>query len=264
MIHENEETYESIGVTKPPYTEEPVDQRPVVLFVGIEVQAFSSVAMIKAWNDLGYRVEFINWQLIKMQIGFEGMWGRVLGKAAMINPDIIFLHIQNEDAINVENIIRLQKIAPVINYSLDCRTYAKTLWLYDLSQNISLTCCSNEDDAIQCIIRGANAIHVPSSADYDFYKPRKSELKSVKISYPDIVFVGGRFDNTNTGFEKAHERQEMIDFLYENYPTQFSAIGMGQKESRYVHQNEDEEFFKFKKKKKTAHSHSKNVTQILS
>jgi len=231
-----------VTTTLLPPSEEIIDNRPVVLFVGIEVSTYSSKSMIKGWEELGFRVEFINYQILKMEIGVHGMWGRIMGKAAMVNPAIIFLNIQNEEAINVETCIRLNKIAPVVAYSFDCRSYSKTIWLYDLAQNITLTCCSNEDDVIQCAIRGANAMLVPSSADYDLYQSRK-KIRSVSGNDPEIVFIGQNYSNTNAGFEKAKERQEIIDFLYENYPMQFYAVGMGQVNSRYVHPNEEIGFY---------------------
>lgn len=230
--------YESLETIKLPPSEEIIDTRPVVLFVGIEAPTFSSASMIKGWNELGYAVEFISYQPLKMQVGLNGMWGRIQGKAAIVNPAIIFLNIQNEEAISVEACIRLNNIAPVVLFTFDVRSYAKTLWLYDLAQNISLTCCSNDDDVMQCVMRGANAILVPSSTDYELYQPRELPMIG-NVSNPEIVFIGQNYANTNAGFDKAKERQEIIDFLYEQYPDKFSAYGMGQINSRYVHPNEE-------------------------
>lgn len=228
---------EDFEIRKLPPSEEIIDERPIVLFVGIEVTAYSSKSMIKGWHDLGYAVVFINYQLLKMEIGYTSMWDRIMGKAAMISPSIIFLQIQNPEAISVESCIRLNAIAPVIEFTVDCRSYDKTIWLYDLAQNISLTCCSNEDDVMQCVMRGANAILVPSSADYDFYQPRQMPL--IGINTPEIVFIGQNYAVTNTAFDKDKDRQEIIEYLYQQYPNQFGAYGQGQVNHRYVHPNEE-------------------------
>lgn len=231
---------ETFGVKSLPPDDDPVDDRPLCLHVGIEAPAiYSSKPIVKAWEENGYQVEFMDWQLIKLNESVEGMWDRVMAKVMMVSPDIIFLHIQNKDAILDTWVQALQDTAPVVNYVFDVRDKEKSIWLYNLCKHVSLNCLASQEDVNECKAMGYNnAIVVQSSADYDFYK---SKLKKTDLQkpVPEIIFIGMNHQNTNAGFPLAAERQEMCAFLKSQYGDMFESFGMNQENSHYIHHSEE-------------------------
>lgn len=204
-----------------------IDTRPVVYFVGINNHAFRSEGMIKGFNDLGYQVEFLDWQKVKAETDVDELRSVMRGKCAISKIDLIFLHVMTEGILDSVLLTELSEVAPTVIYNLDCRTKQQTEWLYELCPHASLVCFSNEEDVFQANKLGFNnVINVHSSTDYEHYMPIRKQF--IKEEYKhDIVFVGNRYDNTNMIFDNSKERKEMVDFLTETYGDRFKAYGIG-------------------------------------
>lgn len=216
----------------------PDANKPTVLFAGIYAPTFDSKFMVKGFQQAGYNVIDMDWQRIKLTEQSLGLRERLIGSASMHQPDLIFLHIQSENVLDKETVTRLQRIAPTVLYNFDCRAFEKTQWIYDLAPHIELTLFSNKEDVRRCEFLGIkNTAVLQSSADYDHY--RKGKLTDGdKAKYPhDIVFIGNRFDTSNLKFDNAVQRNEMVEFLRNEYGDKFFAYGMGF--SRLVNQQEE-------------------------
>lgn len=218
------------------------DERPVVLFAGIEAPTFSSGFMIEGFEQAGYRVEYIDWQKVKFNEGVGMLQSLLVAKAMKDEPDLIFLHIQSEGILNTAIVSSLQDIAPTVIYNFDCRLEEQMNWLYELVPYVELVCFSNLEDVQNCQKLGHfNTAVLHSSADFNHYNiiPNTQELKK---QYPhEIVFIGNRFDNTNMKFPLAQERKDMVYFLEKEYGDRFKAWGIGF--SRMVNQQEERNIY---------------------
>lgn len=196
-----------------------------VLFCKIEAPTFSSVGMVKGFKEAGFEEVFeFDWQRFRFDVGLEGMRSRLLGMAVMNQPDLIFLHLQVNSALDIETAQALQTIAPVVNFTEDVRE--DTGWYEDVAPHISLTIFTNKEDVEKLKQKGIdNVVYMPTSYNDVWYQkyPVKPEKK-----YGDIVFLGQNYVGTNLNFPLAEERQRMIQFLKAEYGDLFQAYGMGQ------------------------------------
>lgn len=207
--------------------EEQNDGRPTVLHCGITAPTYSSVGISNAWRQNGYNVSYFNWQQLRFDTGIEGMRERLIVKTKTEQPDVVFLHIQNEGVIDIDTAKELSKYSFVINYTFDIRGKERTEWMYELAPHIGLTVFGCYDDYEIAIERGIkNVMYCHSSCDPDMY--RKLDLpESITKGVPEIVFVGNNTSKSNLNFEEANERVRMVEFLQKEYGDRFKAYGMG-------------------------------------
>lgn len=218
--------------------EETKEKRPLVLHCGITAPTYSSVAISEGFRQNGFDVSYYNWQSVRFDEGLEGMRERLILKSKFDNPNIIFLHVQNPDAIDKETAIELSKHAFVINYTFDVRSKEKTEWMYELAPLIGLTVFACQDDANEAISRGINNVtHSHSSFDPEVYRPLILP-EQIKSQYPKIVFIGNNTLNTNLNFEQSNERVDMVEFLKKQYGDKFGVYGMGWENSKMVNPQE--------------------------
>lgn len=218
----------------------PEDKRPLCLFVGIFAPTYDSTYMVTGFEQAGYRVEVMDYQKIKYESGVEELQSRMVAKAAKDKPELIFLHIQNDNILNTVIVSTLQEIGDVVIYNFDCRLKDQIQWLYDLVPYVKLVCFSNMEDVQNCRDKGYyNTMVLQSSADYDVYKPIENKDAIPNEFKHDIVFIGNRFDNSNMKFPEAKQRTEMVKLLQETYGDRFKAWGMGWDYSRLVNRQEE-------------------------
>lgn len=215
------------------------DSRPTLLFAAIYAPTYNSDYMVRGFEKAGYNVCVIDWQKLRFNEGVQGMRQRLIVKAEMEQPELIFLHIQNKDVLDKDTVIALQKVAPVVSYNFDCRIYEEMNWAYELAPFMELSLFSNLEDVQRCNHLGIKNVAVlQSSADYNHYKPVKLTGSQLADYNHDIVFIGNKFDKSNMKFDKAAERTEMVEFLKEQYGDRFKAWGIGF--SRMVNQQEEQ------------------------
>lgn len=197
-----------------------------VYHLRIDGPGYDSSAIEKAWRDLGYRYESINWQHYRFNHGCEGLRAHVLEEAKRLKPDLIFCHIQTQEPLDLFTFRDLQAIGNVINYTFDARNEDKMQWMYEIAPYISLTVFASMDDVDCCKSKNINnVVHSHSSCDMDFYFPPKTRFFA-----KDIVFIGNNYVGTNLNFPLAQERQDMIARLHETYGEKFTCYGLGQKD----------------------------------
>ena len=196
-----------------------------VFHIRIDSPGYNSDAIEQAFIDEGFHYLGFKWQEFRFSLGPEMMRTELLKQAKAFMPDVIFAHIQNSEAIDIETWEELSKIGFVINYTFDVRSEEKIKWMYDLAPKIGYTVFACSEDVVNCHNMGiSNVMHSHSSCDTSVHKVIKKGL-----SVFDVVFVGGRYDNTNLNFPLAHQRQRMIEKLEQRYGQNFMVYGHGQK-----------------------------------
>lgn len=203
-----------------------------VLFIAIDSPGYCSDGMAAAFNDVGFdEVIKFDWQKWRFQHGIESLRQKLISLAKENKPDLIFLHIQNREILDVDTAKELQSVAQTVNYTFDVRDSCG--WYADIATHISLTVFACDDDVWECKSKGIdNVVCLQSSANFDWYKrlhPKRKLSFAEKRSAPEIVFLGNNYENTNLKFEGAIERQRMVEFLYDTFGERFGAYGLGQK-----------------------------------
>lgn len=209
--------------------------KPKVLHCAMHSPQYSSEGITKGFEQNGYEVIQFNWQPERFSNGIDGMRRKLLFMAEANMPDLIFLHIQVPDVLDIETVKKLQQISPVVNYTFDVRNPDKSQWLYDIAPHITLSCFACQEDIDYCRSIGVNNVClIQSSADYDIYKklPLNEERKGV-------VFIGNNHLNTNLEFPLAQERFDMVELLEKAFPNDFKCYGMKWKQSQYINPQDE-------------------------
>ncbi len=197
--------------------------RKKVLFACINAPSYSPAGMVDGWKKCGYEVHSFDWQHIRYQIGVEDMQDRLIAKAAMEEPEIIFLHVQNKDAVDVEVAKVLSQRGFVINFTEDVRNDIS--WYEELAPHIGLTVFTNMEDVEKMKAKGINNVaYIPTSYNHTLYHPQPKTDKD----FGEVIFLGTKYINTNLNFPKAQERQDMIAFMKKQFGRRFRAYGIGQ------------------------------------
>lgn len=177
----------------------------------------------KAFLDNGFsHYEIFDYQLQNYNFGKDKMQQLLIERAERMKPDLIFMQIQNSEAIDVDTYHRLANISFTVNFTFDYRNNEKTQWLYNLVPILGLVCFSSQDDVDECLRRGhENVMLLQSSFDEEVYK------SPGRVERSGIVFIGNNTEHTNLGFELSKDRREMVDMLHREFPEQFVVHGMG-------------------------------------
>lgn len=210
-----------------------VSGKPKVLLAGIYAPTFRPDGQIKGWQDLGYDVVTFDWQRLRFDAGIDGMRERFLMKARTEQPDIIFMQIQNPDAIDADTAKQLQDIAFTVNFTEDVR---EDITFYEeVGKEVGLTIFTNRTDVETLKSKGINSEYLPTSYNDVWYKPQPVTGNY----YGDIVFLGGNYIDTNLKFPQAQERYEMVKFLQKEYKDRFYVGGMGWGDyTKFIHPQE--------------------------
>lgn len=196
-----------------------------VLFVKIESPGYSAQGMVDGWKQLGFEVVEFSWQDYRFNWGIPSTRQKMIDLALENKPDVIFLHIQNKEILDIETAQILRSIAFTINYSFDTRDDIS--WFKKVGPFITHTFLASQDDVDECFNDDIeNVSLLQSSCDYSWYKKLSLPYEP---GHPEIVFIGNNYEHSNKNFPLAADRQRMIEFLYENFPGRFQAYGIGQK-----------------------------------
>lgn len=208
-----------------------------VLLIHLPIQFFGK-GLQKGFAENGYAVIELDWQGFKLKRGVEELRRYCIKLAREHNPDLIFMQVQNPLIIDKETAKKLQEIAPVVNYTFDCRSKEESKWYYDLARHISYTAFSNEIDVDNCKDLGNfNCGIMQSSCDMDFYHKIEVEEKE------DVIFVGQNYLNTNLNFPKSQERLDLVEFMQKTYGNRFKPYGLGWHNTTLVTPNKEREVY---------------------
>lgn len=208
-----------------------------VLHVRLDAPCFSSQGIETAFRNNGFIYNSFRWQEIRFNDGLQSMREQLIKKARECASDLIFLHIQNSEIIDVETVRQLSEIGFVVNYTFDTREDIS--WYKELAPHIGLTVFGSLNEVDECYKAGiSNVEHLHSSCDVELYRPIALH-EEVRSKYPEIVFIGNRTDNTNLNFPLSKQRTKMVEFLEETYGSRFKAFGIGWKDGRIINPQEE-------------------------
>lgn len=191
-----------------------------VLHVRIDAPTYNSDGIMNGFLENGFEYTGWNWQQVKFNSSNEEMLDRLIGKAHMEQPDLIFAHMQNPESLDVETAKELSKVAFVVNYTLDVRKDIS--WYKEIAPHIGLTLFGDWESVEELRRVGINNVdYLGSSADYSWYKPLNLPRTE------DIVFIGGNYVNTSLDFPQAQQRAEMVEFMKDTFGDRFTVYGAG-------------------------------------
>lgn len=191
-----------------------------VLHARIDSATYNSDGIKSAFLENGFEYDDFFWQRVMFNSSPEEMMDRLIGKTHMEQPDLVFLHLQQPRALDVEAAKALSKVSFVVNYTFDVRNDIS--WYKDLAPHIGLTLFGDWESVEELKKAGIkNVDYLGSSADYSWYKPLNLPRTE------DIVFIGGNYVNTSLDFPQAKERAEMVEFMKDAFGDRFRVYGMG-------------------------------------
>ncbi len=203
-----------------------------VLIVGIDSPGYNSEGLQNGFRQNGHEPIFFNWQNERFNNGVPAVRSKAIELAEKNKPDLIFLHVQTKEILDVETVVMLQSIAPTVSYTFDVRDDISHY--KELAPHMAHTFFACQDDVESCHSDGINNCSLlMSAANYEWHKPLPIEK-----SGSEIVFIANNFKGTNQKFPKAEARQEMIKFLYDVYGDNFCAYGIGQPKGMISQQEE--------------------------
>jgi spore maturation protein CgeB len=209
-----------------------------VLHLRIEAPTYSSAGIERGFRQNGFEYYGFDWQAARFNYGTEAMREMVINEAKKLSPDLVFVHIQNSDALDLDTYIALQKIAPTAQFTFDVRDRERMKWAYNVAQEIHYSFFACQEDVDNCRELGIeNAGLMQSSCDFDIYKPLK--LPTNPYVPAEIAFIGNNFFQSNLSFDNAQERVDMVDFLKKEYGSKFKVWGLNWPDSKVASQNEE-------------------------
>lgn len=192
-----------------------------VLHIRLDAPTYSSDGIKKGFVENGYEYYGINWQQVRFDEGILGLQSRIILAAKNIEPDLIFLHIQNPGVIDIETCQELTQLGLTVLYTFDVREDIK--WMQELAPYLDLILFADMVSVENCKQIGIFNVDVlQSSCDMDFYQPITPHIKYDA----EIVFIGSNYLNTNLNFPLAQERLDMVNFLKKEYGDRFMVKGL--------------------------------------
>lgn len=232
-----------------------------VLHIGFDILSHSRRGLENGFKEAGFtEYNFFAWQNLRMSYGILATQERMIAVAKTLKPDLIFMQLQNSDICDDETVIELSKCGYTVNYTYDIRKADEMEWYYKLAPLFGLTLFACKEDAEAARRRWINNVsHIHSSCDPEQYRPvevkcdcachkndgdnmvmhimpccdgsilrgegRRGQLQR-KNHYPDIVFVGNNYQNTNLSFDLKRQRFLMAEFMKNQFGNKFGTFGM--------------------------------------
>lgn len=221
-----------------------------VLHFRLDAPQYSSEFMRRGFIEAGYEYHGINWQQVKFNEGVLGFQARAIQAAKEIEPDLIFIHIQSGDILDIETCQELTSIGFTILYTFDVRESVS--WMKELEPYLNMILVADGETANQ--FPAGKSYVLQSSCDTIMYSPVREDywldrndntmhlLKSSRAKY-DICFIGSNYVNTNLNFPLADERFNMVTELKKEYGDQFLYKGMNWSTSEYVPPAKEREMY---------------------
>ena len=216
-----------------------------VLHIRLDAPTFSSNGI-----EAGLKAHFeeyssLNWQSIRFNENILALQDRIVAKSYMEEPDVVFFHIQNAGILDGDTLQSMYPNSFKVLYTFDKREDLG--WIKDLAPHLGLVLLPDTDSVLEMGEAGfINCEQLSSSADYELYKPyskkppRWSTSESdLDTSFPEIVFIGNRYDNTSLDFPQAKQRRNMVERLQSHFGDKFGVFGGGWKGSRLVNTQEE-------------------------
>jgi len=181
-----------------------------------------------------YQYKQIDW------MGYANTWGevplmnRILGEVELMQPNFVFMQLQQKSFFTNAFIKQLQEVCPVVVFNEDVRNDIS--WLIELAPDCVFM--SNMNDVAELVSNGILANHMYPTYDETMYYRLPQHQKNYQ-KFGEIVFIGNLYSKSKSlNFPNAIQREEMVDYLQMTFGHRFKAYGMGTQNSYLKPQDE--------------------------
>lgn len=143
----------------------------------------------------------------------------ILGIKETFNPDIVFIHTQSGDVIDIQTLNVLSRNAIVFNWTGDVRHPLPQFYI-DIGRHVTATLFTNMVDVELCNTLGIKADFLQVGFDSAYFNP----LGKTDSKYPEIIFLGSNYPNV---FPLSNLRYEMVHGLKNEFGSRFGVYGGG-------------------------------------
>lgn len=146
--------------------------------------------------------------------------GELLSAFNNFNPNIVFMHIQSGDVVDIETVKIMAQRSIVINFTGDVRHPLPSHYL-EIGKHIHSTLFTNTTDVDICLSNGINADYLQVGFDSEHFNP----LGNTDSKYPEIIFLGSNYGTTP--FPLTQLRCDMVMRLKSEFGSRFGVYGGG-------------------------------------
>ena len=143
----------------------------------------------------------------------------LLNEFNKFKPDVVFMHLQSGDVLNISTIQYMASSSIVVNWTGDVR-YPLPHHYLEIGKHINCTLFTNMNDVDTCIANEVNADYLQVGYDSNNFTP----YGDVNENYQQILFLGSNYKNTYR-FPLIEYREEMVKKLRLKFGNYFGLYG---------------------------------------
>ena len=143
----------------------------------------------------------------------------LLGEFNRFQPDIVFMHIQSGEVLDIQTIQQMASRSMVFNFTGDVRYPLPNHYL-EIGRNIKSTLFTNMNDVDTSIADGINADYLQVGFDSQEFNPMGD-----RGNYPEILFLGSNY--STSPFPLTEYRYNMVKSLKAHFGNKVGVYGNG-------------------------------------
>ena len=143
----------------------------------------------------------------------------LLNEFNKFKPDVVFMHLQSGDVLNISTIQYMASSSIVVNWTGDVR-YPLPHHYLEIGKYINCTLFTNMNDVDTCFANEVNADYLQVGYDSNNFTP----YGDVNENYQQILFLGSNYKNTYS-FPLIEYREEMVKKLKLKFGNYFGLYG---------------------------------------
>lgn len=175
---------------------------------------------VQAMSNLG-NLFYLNWKIVSKLIGKEETIKKIKKKVDQIQPDLIFMQVQNNQFLTIQDIKEFSELSPnckIVNWTGDVRE-PLSQWWYDVGKlkNV-ITCFTNWKNVRDLRQEGIDSYYLQIGYEKSTY----NKNGSVSNNTQPIVFMGNNYFDR---FPLSVERAKMVYRLKREFGKDFGVYG---------------------------------------
>lgn len=138
-------------------------------------------------------------------------------------PDIVFMHLQSGEVLNIETIKKMSESSKVLNWTGDVRHPLPSHFI-EIGRYIDSTLFTNINDVDTCKQNGVKADYLQVGFDSNHFNPL-GKFDNTNNKYPEIIFMGSNYGES--AFPLSSLRYQMVHRLKQEFGNRFGVYGNG-------------------------------------